>query len=123
MVAHPDAVGVVEQQRPAVAGLPVALLAVLIGTIGIASPGLPGLRFGNTVLRECDLRQAAEVIEKFRASAGRPESARASASSMRSAPFTKVPTRGRRSKRPEIDIAPSGTAAVIRPSAAGEMVN
>jgi hypothetical protein len=27
-----------------------ALLAVLIGTIGFASPGLPGLRFANTVL-------------------------------------------------------------------------
>jgi hypothetical protein len=27
-----------------------ALLAVLIGTIGLASPGLPGLRFANTVL-------------------------------------------------------------------------
>ncbi len=27
-----------------------ALLAVLIGTIGLAAPGLPGLRFGNTVL-------------------------------------------------------------------------
>jgi hypothetical protein len=27
-----------------------ALLAVVIGTIGFASPGLPGLRFGNTVL-------------------------------------------------------------------------
>jgi hypothetical protein len=26
-----------------------ALLAVLIGTIGVASPGLPGLRFVNTV--------------------------------------------------------------------------
>jgi len=27
-----------------------ALLAVIIGTIGFASPGLPGLRFANTVL-------------------------------------------------------------------------
>jgi len=27
-----------------------ALLAVLIGTVGLASPGLPGLRFGNTML-------------------------------------------------------------------------
>jgi hypothetical protein len=27
-----------------------ALLAVLIGTIGLAAPGLPGLRFANTVL-------------------------------------------------------------------------
>jgi hypothetical protein len=27
-----------------------ALLAVLIGTIGLAAPGLPGLRFGNTLL-------------------------------------------------------------------------
>jgi hypothetical protein len=27
-----------------------ALLAVIIGTIGFAAPGLPGLRFGNTVL-------------------------------------------------------------------------
>ena len=27
-----------------------ALLAVFIGTIGLAAPGLPGLRFGNTVL-------------------------------------------------------------------------
>jgi hypothetical protein len=27
-----------------------ALLAVLIGTIGLASPGLPGLRFANTGL-------------------------------------------------------------------------
>jgi hypothetical protein len=27
-----------------------ALLAVLIGTIGLAAPGLPGLRFINTVL-------------------------------------------------------------------------
>jgi hypothetical protein len=27
-----------------------ALLAVVIGTIGFASPGLPGLRFANTVL-------------------------------------------------------------------------
>jgi hypothetical protein len=27
-----------------------ALLAVLIGTIGLAAPGLPGLRFGNTAL-------------------------------------------------------------------------
>jgi hypothetical protein len=27
-----------------------ALLAVFIGTVGLAAPGLPGLRFGNTVL-------------------------------------------------------------------------
>ena len=27
-----------------------ALLAVLIGTVGFAAPGLPGLRFANTVL-------------------------------------------------------------------------
>jgi hypothetical protein len=27
-----------------------ALLAVFIGTIGLAAPGLPGLRFGNTIL-------------------------------------------------------------------------
>jgi energy-converting hydrogenase Eha subunit B len=27
-----------------------ALLAVFIGTVGLAAPGLPGLRFGNTLL-------------------------------------------------------------------------